>query len=252
MNPERNNNEELCAGGFKTTCWTAVETAGVESELALTTLEELLIRYAEPLKTHLVWKFQLTREEADDVFQDFVHQKMLLGNLLAAADRARGRFRTFLLTALDRFTLNWIRARVSKKRRPEKGWVPLSDLDIDTHYALEPDDPIAASWTSLIVGQALERMENECRSKGKNHRWEVFHAVVVSPILQEQKKPPLQDIARHHNLPTAAAVSNLVVTAKRMYQRILRDVIAQYSGELDQVDLEFSSLHRELKNSTCK
>ena len=232
--------------GFQTTCWTAVEAAGLESELALQTLQDLLIRYSEPLQRHLIYRYRFSRSDAQDVFQDFVHEKVLLSNILDSADRDRGRFRTFLLTALDRFVLNRLRAAETQRRRPRKGFVSIDDVGLEECGTEETSDPFATFWTAQVVREVLKEMERECDEKGVSTRWLVFKSQVVDPIFHDQERESQLLLAERLGLRSRTVVSNTLLTAKRMYQRILNRVVADYSGDQDQVDLELLILRSSL------
>ena len=67
---------------------------------------QLLSRYLPALRSHLIHSKRLQGADADDVLQDFVAGKILERDLIAKANQELGKFRTFLLTALDRFLLN--------------------------------------------------------------------------------------------------------------------------------------------------
>src|SRR5271165_5309360 len=87
---------------YPSTIWSEVERAE-QSTLAL---EGLLKKYYRPLQAHLEFKFRVDQEQSADWLQEFIRQKVLLGNVLTKVSRSRGRFRTFLLNALDNFVLS--------------------------------------------------------------------------------------------------------------------------------------------------
>src|SRR5436190_1686364 len=90
---------------FPTTRWSVVRRAGEGGTIASTALGELLGQYAGPLRTHLLLEKRLPPEQADDFLQAFISDKMIERDLSGRAVRERGRFRTFLLIALDRFVI---------------------------------------------------------------------------------------------------------------------------------------------------
>src|SRR4051812_38640775 len=91
------------ASGFPMTQWSLVARAGQPPAEARAALDVLLRRYAPALRAHLLLDRRMSgdRSKAEDVLQGFVADKVLERNLIALADRERGRFRTFLLAALD-------------------------------------------------------------------------------------------------------------------------------------------------------
>lgn len=103
------------AAQFATTQWSVVLAAGnsasPESQAAL---EQLCRQYWFPLYAY-VRRQGHSPDDAKDLTQEFFRQ--LLGrHRLRQADRSRGRFRSFLLSALNHFLLNeWDRARAAKR-----------------------------------------------------------------------------------------------------------------------------------------
>src|SRR5262245_30346565 len=102
---------------FATTHWSMVIQAGrrgsTDSQRALAALCEA---YWYPIYAFIRRRGHLAHE-SQDLTQDFFG-RLLERNDLAAADRARGRFRSFLLSSLKHFLANE-RARLQAKKR---GW----------------------------------------------------------------------------------------------------------------------------------
>jgi RNA polymerase sigma-70 factor (ECF subfamily) len=96
--------------------------------------------------------------------QDFVTNKILERDLVSRADRARGRFRAFLLTALDRFFID--RCRQGKALKRARG--EIYSLD---DGPLEPRDKPQAdvfdiAWGRMVLKETLRLMREGCQ-RGK-------------------------------------------------------------------------------------
>jgi hypothetical protein len=90
---------------FSTTCWTLVATAGRSGDVdADGALRELCQVYWPPLYGYLRSRGHCP-EDAQDLTQGFF-VCLLERRSLRLADPARGRFRSFLLTALKRYVVN--------------------------------------------------------------------------------------------------------------------------------------------------
>jgi len=108
---------------FATTHWSCVLAAGAtDTQEVRTALSRLLETYWYPLNAFVRRKGR-DPEEAFDLTQEFL-TCLLERNMLSAADPAKGRFRTFLLTALERFLVDEWRREGRKKRGG--GRTPLS------------------------------------------------------------------------------------------------------------------------------
>ena len=92
-------------GGFATTHWSVVMTAGKgDSAQAADALGQLCRTYWYPLYA-FVRRQGHGAQDAEDLTQEFF-ARFLEKEYIRVADRARGRFRTFLLHALDHFLVN--------------------------------------------------------------------------------------------------------------------------------------------------
>ena len=103
------------AGCFLTTHWSVVLTAGSkDTTRAQAALEKLCRAYWYPLYAY-VRRRGHSVEDAQDLTQEFF-ARVLERHWLARADQAKGRFRTFLLTAMERFLANeWDKVRALKR-----------------------------------------------------------------------------------------------------------------------------------------
>ena len=99
------------AGVFATTHWSVVLAAGQSADAqASEALEQLCRAYWYPLYAY-VRRRGHGPEDAQDLAQEFF-ALFLRKEYFRLADRSRGRFRTFLLHALEHFLVNeWKRAR---------------------------------------------------------------------------------------------------------------------------------------------
>ena len=98
---------------------------------------------------------------------------MLQKDYLRAADRTKGRFRTFLLVALKRFLANeWDRAR-AQKRGGSCVAVPVDTAFEESRYAAEPastrpaDREYEQRWALTLLEQAMARLRAEYEHAGR-------------------------------------------------------------------------------------
>src|SRR5438034_9194555 len=107
--------EMLRAARFAATPWTDVLLAREqESPEARKALERLCAIYWYPIYAH-IRQHVPTAHDAEDLTQE-LFALLLEKNYLGAADRKRGKFRSFLLVAANRFLINARRRASSAKR----------------------------------------------------------------------------------------------------------------------------------------
>ena len=200
-------------------------------------LEAMLRRYLGPMKVYLTRKRRLRAEEAEDLLQGFVGDKVLDPAFAAAADQGRGRFRSFLLTSLDHFLIDQLRK--AKKHVP----APAADGDDAPEPAApQAPDPFDVAWARQVINDALGRMEAACRAGGRHDVWAVFEMRVVGPVLLDRPAPPYDEVVAKLGFASPAEASNCLVTGKRMFARTLREVVTEYAGEGANVEAELADL----------
>src|SRR5689334_22435359 len=90
---------------FATTCWSLVRAAGSPlTQDRLEALESLFRAYWHPLYAY-IRRAGHNPDDAKDLTQSFL-ARLVEKDLVGVADRARGRFRTFLLTALKNYLVD--------------------------------------------------------------------------------------------------------------------------------------------------
>lgn len=235
---------------FPTTSWSLVALAGTEADQATReALGELLTRYLPALRAHLVCSKRLALDKADDVVQDFVAKKILEKDLIARADCDLGKFRTFLLTALDRFLLNQIRDAGAKKRAAGEGSEALGERAEWVLSDSAPSDAFDVEWARGVLAEAIQRMRDHCETSNRMEVWGVFQLRILAPILQGTEPADYRELVERFGLRSPSQASNVLITAKRMYERVLRSVIAEYASDERDIEEEIGELHEILARS---
>lgn len=232
---------------FPTTQWSLVAQAGHDpGPVRQAAVAALVERYAPALLSYLRTRWRLDEHEAADRVQGFLADKVIEQDLIARAERDRGRFRTFLLTALDHFVSNSFRAARAKKRSP-KAQVSLDeDLDAPAHPAAgeRPAEAFDLAWGRQVLAEAIEQMRRECEAMGRPDLWGVFEGRVLAPTLHQETVIPYGELVRRYGFDSPTQASNALVTAGRMFRRFLRHVVRGYEGDEAAVDEEIADLKR--------
>jgi DNA-directed RNA polymerase specialized sigma24 family protein len=235
---------------FPVAQWSLIGRVGrEEGQARQQSLEQFLNRYLPALRAHLVRVRGLSAQNADDVLQDFVARKILQRDLVARADRELGKFRTFLVTALDRFVINWIRDAGAEKRNPAEGAALLGDRAEELPADAGPSQEFDLAWARSVIAEALDRMQAECAAAGRNEVWGVFESRVVRPIREGTEPSDYRELVRRFGFQSPSQASNVLMTAKRMYARLLRSVVGQYARSDREIETEIAELRAILAGS---
>ncbi len=229
---------------FLTTHWSLVEgiaSADESSNRAL--IESLLDHYWKPVYCYLRRKGH-SNEEAKDLTQGFFHEVVLERHLVEKADPEKGRFRSFLLMALNRYLAN-VRKHDERQRRAPRGkLVPLHMVEppelSQTAAQATPDDCFNYAWVSSLLERVLEEVEGTCHREGKTVHWHLFHDRVLAPIMDRTDVLSLGEVCTRYGIEDEAKASNMIVTVKRRFQRLLREHLRKsvMSDELIADELE--------------
>ena len=210
-------------------------------------LGSLLARYLPALRAYLIGKRGIQPHCAEDLLQEFIATKVLEKNLIGRADRALGsKFRTFLLTALDRFVLNKLRDARAAVRFPRTGRV----VGLDAAYGVpsrgvSPPEAFEIAWAREVLEEVSRRMKAECMAKGRADIWVVFECRTLRPILDRTEPLDYEEVVKRFGYRSPLQAWNVLMTAKRMYRRLLLEVVAEYAGP-EHVEAEVAELREIL------
>ena len=214
------------AAPFLTTRWTRVCQAKSDSDDGRKALADLCEAYYEPVFTYLRG-VSLTADAAREMSHAFFAE-MLGGGTIHAADRERGRFRSYLLGAVKHFAARQRESAQRLKRGGGAAMVALDDPDVinvaDPRQR-SPDVEFDRQWAITVLARGLEMLRMECVNEG---RADFFESV----------KSLLSGSAERGDLAELAAASGMKADAFRMavhrLKKRLRDCVKQeVAGTLD-------------------
>jgi RNA polymerase sigma-70 factor (ECF subfamily) len=242
------SNERKSTSPFPNTSWSMVARAGhVRSSVRRRTLGALVSQYQPALRSYLMARRRIGPHDADDLLQGFLASKVLERQILRQADRTRGKFRTFLMTALERYAVSEYRKASAAGRSPADGVGSLDAVeDVEHPVAPEAADLFDVEWAKQAVEVAVVRMRRECEAGGRADVWGVFKARVLDPALHDAEPVPYEQLVPQLNLASPERASNLLATAKRMFTRNLREVAAEYADDDADAEEEVARLKRIL------
>ncbi len=206
--------------GFATTRWSAVLAAGGDDAAARKALAWLCEAYWQPLHDH-VRRRGHDRDAAQDLVQGFFAR--LLERRDLAADPERGRFRSYLLGALDHFLANHHDAERALKRGGGRAIARLDAVDEQSQTdQRSPERAFARAWARSLLDQALARLaEDHCDPR----RRELFAA--IAPFLSGNAPADAYAAIGARLGMSEGAVKVAVHRLRRRYRDVLRETVAE-------------------------
>lgn len=230
------------SANFATTQWTLVWRAASEDVAAgRPALAEVIRRYWQPLYS-FARRRGFSSEDAEDATQEFL-SRMVDGKLLEQANPARGKFRTYLLTAWKRFLIDDYRTRHTQRRGGEAPPCSLDFGAVEKHWQSlqsrepDPDRVFMLAWATNLMEQARERLRQEYEQSGRG---------MLCQVLLDKLNISL-DAAAYCELGRQAGLSpNAVKVAlhrlRTRFASSLREVIAETVDSPEEIDAELREL----------
>jgi DNA-directed RNA polymerase specialized sigma24 family protein len=227
---------------FHTTRWSLVAQAGnIEADQhRQQALEQLCGDYWYPLYAFLRRKGH-SPQQAEDTTQGFL-ASVLSGSFFAAANPDRGRFRTFLLVALQRFAGHEAQHQNALKRGGGLRRLSLDHNAGEQRYQLEatnhqtPESLFERQWALTVLRRALDRVEKSYVQSGKRHLFDALRSHLDG-----------SDGAAHANIAerfemTEGAVKAAAHRLRERYRQAVREEVSETLDSADNIDDEIRSL----------
>ena len=214
------------ASNFPTTHWTLVMRTRQGGELKRAALEELCSLYWYPIYA-FVRRRGHNQHDAEDLTQGFF-LKLLTDESFEAADRDKGRLRTWLLHALNRHLASQHRHQSAQKRGGGRPLIAFEDLNAEERYQHEPRDQrdpewlFGQSWARLLIDAVQARMRETFTETG---RAGVFETLL--PFLLWDDRPPAYREVSGKLEASETAVRLLVFRMRASFRELLREEIAR-------------------------
>lgn len=216
---------------FPTTQWSLVmRLKSPDVEEARQAVQDIFTAYRYPLYGYLR-SSHLGHEDAEDVLQGFF-EKLLRNDTLGTADRERGKLRTFLLTALSRFKLNFQRG---EQRRHQRVQAEADHWDEDEarwqrerHASHEtPEHFYDRRWAAELIEQVRSRLRQMYEQRGRRELHDALAPMIGSDDLNAD--PFLAIAAR------LAMTENALRVALHRLRKDFRDLLlAEVKRTLDE------------------
>ena len=226
---------------FAATSWTNVMAARQSgSPEGAAALEKLCRAYWYPLYAYLRRKGH-DPHQAQDLNQEFFY-RLLKENFLGAVDRKRGRFRSFLLAALNHFLSNQRDFERAAKRGGGQPILSLDETDAEDRFLLEPASDLSPekiferNWFLALFDQALARLREEQAAAGRLGLFDALKQFVVDDAAAGDYQAAAERVRMS---PNAVAVT--IHRWRERYRKLVHEEVVRTVADPDEIEDE---LHR--------
>lgn len=231
--------------GFSTTHWSLITRAATPSPEGRAALEALCRAYWFPVYA-FARKQGCEASDAEDVTQDFFAE-IVQSEFLQRADPDRGRFRSYLLTAVKRRIVNAHERATAQKRGGGARLVsidePLAEkqfLEIDDP-GLDPSETYERSWALTVLQRARHRLRAEQAALGRLPEFELLEPFLSAPPAEGEYASLAANLKMARN-GVAVAVHRL----GKSYRNLVREEIADTLEDPAEVGDELNHLLKVL------
>jgi len=214
---------------FVSTQWTLVRDAvnsKAETEVSSRALAELCRVYWPPIYGYIRRRGYQPSDAQDLTQSFFLH--LFENGTLRRASRDRGRFRNFILGAVNNCLADEYAHRQSWKRGGRQQFVALEDLETEEgHHKqvardLSPDELLDARWARVLLDRTLAGLHRQYAAKGEAKTF-----TLLLPFIGGEKPGLSYEKAAAELSVTLAAVKTLIHRLRRAYGATLRREIMQ-------------------------
>jgi RNA polymerase sigma-70 factor (ECF subfamily) len=224
---------------FATTRWSVIVAAGQSGAEALAALCGL---YWHPCYA-FVRRRGYAADPAFDLTQGFF-LRLLEKNDLATVDRERGRFRTWLLTALKHHLANDWHREQAQKRGGGAAHLSIDGAEAESQYGqFEPSHDVTPErlferrWALALLQRALDTLREEYARLGKADLFERLRGSLTGDKAESTYQALAADLGMTE--------SNVKVTVHRLrnrYRALIKEEISRTVEHEDDVDDELRCL----------
>src|SRR5262245_1422574 len=211
---------------FTTTHWSVVLAArNPDSPQAVEALEKLCRTYWYPIYAYLRRR-GCDEEDAQDLTQGFFAQ-LLERRAFQGVERAKGKFRSFLLASLNYFVADERDRAKAQKRGGNRRIISFDAHEAEERYRLEPADNRSPDklferrWAMALLDQVLVRLGQEFADAGKRELFARLQGFLVEGAGDKTFAQVAQEMGM-----TEEAVKKAAQRMRRRYHQLFREEIA--------------------------
>lgn len=230
---------------FQPTRWTLIVHSRGEGAEAEKAIGELCQTYWFPLYAFARrsgWK----SEDAEDLVQGFFAQ-MLEKDLFEAADRDKGKLRTFLLTAFRRYGKDQMQKVMASKRGGDVERVSFDSSEAESWYSSElmegenADAMFDRQWALTVLDRTLAHLEEHAKKRNKLHEYELMRPL----LMDDSSGEDFERVGAEMGI-TANAAKIQIHRLRTRFRETLRSEVQETQFEDGNVDDELRYLLNQL------
>ena len=209
-------------------------------------LDTLVGVYWRPVFNHVRMKWRSQGERAEDLAQGFFAAALEKG-WLERFDPEKGRFRTFLMSCLDAFVANDLRAAQRLKRGGDVTTVSLEVEDDDDGPrereivdSRDPEAEFQREWARSLFTLAVEVLRTRCQGTSKEVAFTLFERYDLEGS-EAPERPSYAELAQELGLPVTQVTNHL-----HWARREFRGAVLAKLREITANDAEFRAEARSL------
>ncbi len=248
--------EETRIGGrehyFKKTLWTTILKGQDKTASGYqAALDYLITQYWRPVYFYIRRK-NYDIETAKDLTQSFF-TVFLEKEFLKSVERGKGKFRTFILAALNHFLSKERERAAAQKRGGKERVLSLDFARAETEISYEPADKktieqgFLRDWARVILKQALESIRQEYKTPTRRVYLDIFEGYLDA--VEKARDISYPDIAQQFSV-SEGDVKNYFHRIRRRYREFIEAEIKKYVSTPDEVKEELQELFQAFANNS--
>jgi len=198
--------------------------------------DTLLACYWKPLYKYARVAFRRTREDAEDLTQNFFARAFEKESLVAY-DASKASFRTFLRLLFDRHAANEWKAGQRLKRGGGEVHLDFdaAELEIgrDAATSVTPEEYFQREWVRSVFALAVERLRARCS--------ETQFAIFEAYDLDDDRAVSYRELAQRLGI-SETKVTNDLAAARRRFREIVLDALREVTATEEEFRAEARAL----------
>lgn len=247
--PKPADSDKQAGGLMPETRWSLVRKiqAGTDNTKALAALGEIMKIYWEPLYAYARRRGE-SPSDVEDAVQGFYEMLITRGSM-QSVDQERGRLRSFLLSAFERYLIDQWSKRSTMKRGGGKTVLSLDQELAESHYLKEmahnitPERQFERQWVLTLLSRVMEALHSDYRRRGKEEVFLVLQGALEWNSADFAYVEAGAKIGMNEN-----AVKQAVFRMRKKFRELLRWEVAETLADPADVDVELRELLQALSD----